>query len=89
MAKVLKKGKRKQAFRAAKVRKAILMAAKDARVSASKRQKIARMLSQHVAKGVRGKKTVRASNIRKAVLAHLGKQAKPIARAWKNYEKRK
>lgn len=88
MVKVLKKGRKKQAFKAAKVRKSILRAAKEARVSASKRQKIAKMLSKHIAKGVRGKKTVRASDIRKAVLAHLGKQAKPAARAWRNFERR-
>jgi len=89
MTKVLKKGKRKQAFRAAKIRKAILMAAKDARVSAARRASLARRLGAHIARGVKGKATVRAANIRKAVLAHLGKHANSVARAWRNYEKRK
>ena len=89
MTKVLKKGRRKQAFRAAKVRKSIANAAKDARVSAARRASLARKLSAHVAKGVKGEKTVRAANIRRAILAHLNKEAKPVARAWITYERRK
>jgi len=89
MPKVIKKNRKKQAFKASKIRKGILNAAKDARVSSAKRQRIARKITAHIIQGVKGKKTVKIANIRRAVLSHLAVESRPAVHAWQLYERRK
>ena len=89
MTKVLKGNRKKQTFNTAKIRSSIRAAAKEAKLSTARAQRLARSLSIHVAKGLKGKKVVRTSSIKRAILAHLRKEAKPVARAWKRYERKK
>lgn len=88
MAHVIKKRSgKKQAFRKAKVVKAIEKSAKDARLSQKAMEELIEHVAHPVAEWVKTKKEVHATNLRRSILGRLGRRKKSVAKAWKAYDK--
>ena len=89
MVKIIRKNKKIVAFSAAKLKRGILRAGKDAKINAKELKQIVRKVSAPVIRAIRKRRSVKSSAIRKAVLARLDKSYKNIAKAWRKYDKKK
>lgn len=89
MGQVIKKGGRKQAFNAAKIRKSIHRAAKKAGFSPAKTRELVKDVGESVIKLYKGKRLVRTSAIRKSILGKVDRRVKSVGRAWRVAEKKK
>ncbi len=88
MANVIKKGGKRQAFNATKIKRAVERALKEAKVPAAK----ARELMHDVADAVIAmykNKAVRTSALRKSILRRLDRRAKSVSAVWRRFERRK
>lgn len=86
---VIKKSGKKQAFSIAKLKRAIERAAKDAKLSAAKRKKLAAEVVSPLVKALKSRKVIKASALRKAVLGRVERRAKAVASAWKRFDRKK
>ena len=90
MTKVIKRGcKKSESFHSNKIRKGIENAAKDAGFSPAQRYALIRDVGEFAVAFARSKPAVKSIEIRKSVLKKLDKKAKPVARAWRKFEKKK
>jgi len=88
MTNVIKKGGKTQKFSPSKVKNAVMGALREAKVPKPKRAKIVREVTGPVIKACKKRKTVKASAIRKLIVARLRKKSKEGATAWLKYERR-
>jgi transcriptional regulator NrdR family protein len=89
MTTVIKKGGRRQAFSAAKIKRSVLKAAKEAKLSKSKAQALVKEVATPVIALCKKKRTVKSSYIRKTLLGRLNRKAKSVVSAWRKYDRRK
>lgn len=84
---VIKRGGRKQPFRASKIRNAIRDACRDAKVPAKRTKTVVNKVSRPVLKFAAARKmTVRTSDLRKVALRHLDKVEPKAAKAWRKHD---
>ena len=88
MTKVIKRGGKEQKFASEKIKRSILRAAKEAKLSPAERKKLVREVAGPVIRACRKRKTINAKAIRKIVVSKLDKKSKDTAAAWRKYEKR-
>lgn len=86
---VIKKGGRKQAFSASKIRKGILMAAREAKISSLKAKVLIREVGEPVISLYGKKRTVKAADLRRSILGRLDRKAKKVSAAWRKYDRKK
>jgi transcriptional regulator NrdR family protein len=86
MTTVIKKGGRRQAFIPAKIKKAVERAAKDARLSSAQIKVLVREVAEPVIAFYGKKKTVKAVDIRRALLGRLNRRAKSVVLSWRRYQ---
>ncbi|MDP4012352.1 MAG: hypothetical protein Q8R00_01990 [Candidatus Nanoarchaeia archaeon] len=89
MVDIIKRIGKRQKFSVAKIKRAVEKAAKEAKVAKSKRVALAKEVSVSVVKALKGKRSIKATALRRAVLVRLDRAAKRVASAWRRYEKRK
>jgi len=89
MTTVIKKGGKRQAFSSAKIRKGVMLAAKEAKLSSSKVKVLIKEVAEPVIALAKKKRVVRASSLRKSILGRLDRRAKVVSRAWRNFDKKK
>ena len=89
MGMVIKRGGKKQSFSASKIKRSVSKAAREAGLSASQTKKLLTKVASPVIKRFRGKKSVKSSAIRKAVLSKLDSKANAVSAAWRKHEKRR
>ena len=89
MTTVIKRGGKRQTFSPSKIKKAIAGALREAHVSKAKRDMIVKEVANEVVKMYGKRKLVKATEIRKAVVAKLGRRSKAAVTAWKRREKKK
>jgi len=89
MGHVIKKGGRRQAFSATKIKKAIAGAAKRAKFTPAKTRNLVREVGDEVVRVYGKKRTVRASAIRRSVLGRIDRRVKSVGRAWRLVERKK
>jgi len=89
MGQIIKRGGKKQAFSATKIRKAIQKAAKDAKFSPAKTKEVVRNVGEAVIKYYKNKKAVKSVDVRKAILGRLDRGVKPVAFVWRKFEKKR
>lgn len=84
---VIKRGGKKEPFRASKIAGAIRGACKDAHIPAKRTKTVVNMVSRAVLKFARARKmAVRTSDLRKVSLRHLGRMEPKAAAAWRRYD---
>jgi len=87
---VIKRGGRKEPFRASKITSAIRGACKDAHLSGSRTKTVVNKVSRAVLKFARARKVaVRTSDLRKVSLRHLSRLEPKAAAAWRKYDARR
>ncbi|MDO8628194.1 MAG: hypothetical protein Q7R56_00380 [Nanoarchaeota archaeon] len=86
MVKVIKRSGKQQVFSVVKIRKSVLAAAKDARLSAAKTKQVVEDVSMSIQKSLKGKKVIRSVDLRKKILGRLDRLARSVARAWREYD---
>lgn len=89
MTKVLKRDKKKQAFSAAKLKRSIEKAAKEAGIVIAKRKKLVREIAEPVTALAKKKSVIKAIAIRKMIFRRLETRAKSVINAWRKYERKK
>ncbi len=86
---VIKKGGKREPFRAEKLKGSIRGACKDARLSAVRAKRAVAQISRQVLRFAAKRKTVKVATLRKEVLAGLRKAEPAAAKAWLRYERRR
>jgi len=89
MGQVLKKGGRKQAFNATKIRKSIQGAAKKAGFSPAKQRALVKEVGDSVIELYKKKRVIPTSVIRRSVLGRIDRRVKSVGRVWRVIEKKK
>jgi transcriptional repressor NrdR len=84
---VVKKGGKRQAFSPSKVRNSVIKAAMDAKYAMSRAKELAKEVADPVIEYYRHKRSVKASQIRKSLLARLDRKAKSVSASWRRYDK--
>lgn len=85
---VIKRDGKRQAFMPGKVRKAVDMAARDAKLPMAKRKELVKEVAEPVIKHYKNK-SVRVSALRKAILGRLERRSKAASAAWKRYDRKR
>ena len=85
---VIKRDGKKQAFTAAKIKKAVEKAARDAGISSLKIKELVKDVAEPVIKLYKNK-SVKSTILRKSILRRLERRAKAAVSAWRRYENRK
>lgn len=86
---VIKRGGKREPFRAEKLKRSIRAACKDAHLPAARAKRAVAKVSRLVFKFAAKRKSVGAAVLRKKVLAGLRKVAPAAAKAWLRYDKRR
>jgi len=86
---VIKRGGKREKFRAEKIKKSIRMACREARVSQVLAKKIVSKVSAPVLRFARKRKAVGTAVLRKKTLAGLKRVNSAAARAWLKYDRRR
>jgi len=84
---VIKRGGKKEPFRASKVSSAIRNACRDAKIPAKRTKTVVNKVSRLVLKfAAKRKVAVRTSDLQKVALRHLGQVEPKAAKAWRKYD---
>lgn len=86
---IIKRGGKREPFRAEKVKRSVRAACKDARIPAVRARKIVSKVAGPVLRFAAKRQTVRAAVIQKKLLAGLRKAEPKAAKAWLVYDKRR
>lgn len=86
---VIKRSGRRQKFSISKLKRGIERAAKDAKITASKRKSLAMDISSSVVHGLKGKRSIRAAELRRRVLTRIERQARSAASAWRRFDRKR
>ncbi|HLC74329.1 MAG TPA: ATP cone domain-containing protein [Candidatus Nanoarchaeia archaeon] len=86
---VIKRNRKRQRFSATKLRRSIDGAARRGSVKASQRSVIVREISTGIMGRLRGRRTVRSTELRRMVLGRLERKSRAAAAAWRRSERKK
>ena len=89
MGKVIKRSGRIEAFSAAKIKRGIERAAKDARLSPSDVRKLVLKVAEPLIKLNKNKRLVKVTDLRRAILGRLERKAKRVSAAWRRFDKKR
>ena len=85
---VIKRSGRRQAFSIAKTKRAVQRAARDAKLVAREQKKLASEIAQSIARTLRGKRSIKAADLRRRILGMLDRRERKVAAAWRRYDRR-
>lgn len=86
---VIKKGGKKEPFRAEKIKRSVRLACKDARFSAARTKKTMAKVVGPVLRFAAKRKAIKAVTLRKKVLTELRKVEPAAVKAWLRYDRRR
>jgi len=86
---VVKRSGKRQGYSPAKVKNSIEKAAKDAKVPAAKRRKLAAELATSLREGLKGKRSVKTVDLRRRILDRLSRCSKKSVKAWQRYDRKR
>jgi len=89
MGRVIKRSGRRQAFSAAKVRRSVQQAARDAKVSTAKTRELLRDVADSAVNFYKRKRVVKATELRRSILRRLDRRARAVSSAWRRYDRRR
>ena len=89
MVNIIKKNHKKQKFSPVKIKNSIIKAAREAKVSASKKAELVKKVALPVIEWAMTKTKVKSQDIRRHILLKLSKISKSTAAVWKKYDKKK
>ena len=86
---VIKRGEKKEIFRAEKLKRSIRGAAKDAHLSPARTKMVVGKVSRPILKFAATQKAVRSAVLKKKILWHLARVEPAAAKAWRKYDRRR
>ena len=86
---VLKRSGRKQKFNLTKLEGGILKAAKEARLKPDQAKRLAKEISLSIKKGLKGKRIIKAVELRERVLRRLDAREKKVSAAWRKFDRKR
>jgi transcriptional regulator NrdR family protein len=86
---VIKRGGKKEAFKAEKIKRSIRAACRDARLPVKRIKTVVNKVSRPVLKFCRTRKTVATATLKKKILSQLAKVEPAAAKAWRKYDQRR
>ena len=86
---VVKRSGKHQKFSMAKLKRGIQRAARDAKLTRAQEREVVRAVAASVAKGLRGKRSIRAAALRRKVLTRLERASRATASAWRRYDRKR
>jgi transcriptional regulator NrdR family protein len=86
---VIKKGKKKEAFDADKLRKSIEAAARESEISEEKAKEVTENVAKTVIEMAEKEKEIETHVIRERILKELDSAEPAVSEAWRNYDKNK
>ena len=86
---IIKRSGIRQKFSIKKLEKSIVMAGRRAKLSVAKVREVTKRVSGSVLKSLRGKSSIRATNLRRMVLTRFNRSAKAAAASWRRYDRTK
>lgn len=86
---VIKRNRRRQRFSKTKLEKSIIKASRGAKIASSKARELARDISESVRNSLRGKRSVRTTDLRRLILRRLDTRARSVASSWRRYDRRR
>lgn len=89
MTTVIKKGGKRQAFIPNKIRRAVVMAAKEAKLSPAKIKGLVKEVAEPAISFYKKKKLVKSTDIRRALLGRLNRRAKAVSASWRRFQNKK
>ena len=89
MGTVIKRSGRRQAFSATKIRRSVQRAAREARISTARTRELMRDVSDVVVKRYKGRKTVKTTDLRRAILGRLDRRVKYVSAVWRRYDRKR
>ena len=89
MGQVIKRGGRRQAFSAAKIRRSIQKTARAAKLSPTKTKQLVKEVGDAVIRAYKGKRLVKSTVLRRSILGRLKKRSRAVATVWRRYKKKK
>jgi len=89
MVEVIKRSGKRQRFSKARVQRAVEISAKEARVAPAKRRAMANEIADSVAQSLKGKRSVRAADLRRRVLGRLERRSRAAAKAWRRHDRKR
>ena len=89
MGKIVKRGGKRQSFSAAKIRKSVQDASRDAKISVAKARGLVKDIAEPVIAHYKGKKTVLARDLRRSILGRLDRRMKKVSNAWRRYDQKR
>ena len=89
MAKVIKRGGRRQNFIGAKIIRSVAKPAREAGLSPSGAKEAVNEVAKPVIDFYRKKRFVKTVDLRKSILRRLGRRKKSIASVWRRHERKK
>ncbi len=86
---VVKRSGKRQAFSLAKVKRAVQRAARDARLTTKEQKQLTREIASSIAISIKGKRSIKAANLRKRILGMLNRRARSVSSAWRRYDRKR
>ena len=86
---IIKRNGKKQKFSKPKLVKGLMKCCKGAKMSSVRCKKLAEGVSSSVVEGLKGKRSIKAIDLRRRVLRRLDRSAKKVARAWRSFDKKR
>lgn len=86
---IIKRDGRKQAFSASKMKRSIEKATKEAKVPSVRSKKIVAEVMRSVVKRFKGRKSVKSTELRRAILGRLDRIAKKVSTSWRRHDRKR
>lgn len=86
---IIKRNGKRQNFSMMKVSRSLEKALKEGKVSAVKRKRLIKEICESLNVGLKGKRVIKAVDLRRMVLRRLERLSKPSLRAWRRYDKKR
>ncbi|MEK6812609.1 MAG: ATP cone domain-containing protein [Nanoarchaeota archaeon] len=86
---VLKRSSKRQKFSMAKLKRGIQRAARDAKLTRVQQREVVRTVAASVAKGLKGRRSIKAAALRRKVLTRLDRTSRATASAWRRYDRKR
>jgi len=86
---VIKRNKKKQTYTIKKLERAVEKAAKDAKISLKGRKKLIHEVAHTLHYKLKGRTSIKTTDLRRLILRRLDRRSKKTARAWRRHDNRK
>ena len=89
MTEVIKRNKKRQKFSRAKLERSIILAAREAKITASKAKQLARDVAEGISEAMSKRRSVKSTELRRRIFRRLESRSAATITAWRRYDRMK